>query len=306
MTLAELASVLTDSERVSLSLRKLYSEQGYTQYRMSKFEEYDLYARNKDFLISDNIITFTDTDGRLLALKPDVTLSIVKNSRVSEGTEKLFYNENVYRVSSGTGTFRELMQLGLECIGEVGEDEVREVLSLALSSLSEISSDYSLGVSSLDVVASVMLHFGLSEESRDEMLALLGKKNVEGIRLLGMERGLPDEAINAISLIASLHGSPEAVLGRLDALRLDEDCSLAIDRLSRAVMGLGKGVSVDFSVVGDMSYYNGIAFRGFIDGVPSSVLSGGQYDGLMQKMGKRARAVGFAVYLDGISKQVRG
>ncbi|MGN1194020.1 MAG: hypothetical protein ACI4SB_00895, partial [Acutalibacteraceae bacterium] len=40
-----------------------------------------------------------------------------------------------------------------------------------------------------------------------------------------------------------------------------------------------------------------------------SVLSGGQYDKLMKKMGKKSRAIGFAVYLDlleqtGAKKQV--
>ncbi len=61
------------------SLRALYSKFGYRPYRMSKFEEYDLYAGNRSFLPSGGVITFTDTNGRLMALKPDVTLSIAKN-----------------------------------------------------------------------------------------------------------------------------------------------------------------------------------------------------------------------------------
>ena len=58
----------------------VFESYGYRQFRMSKFEEYDLYVRNKDFLLSDKIITFNDTNGKLMALKPDVTLSIIKNS----------------------------------------------------------------------------------------------------------------------------------------------------------------------------------------------------------------------------------
>ena len=65
---------LSFQEKVIFSLRGLYRSYGYTQYKMSKFEEYDLYANNKDFLISDRVITFTDTNGKLMALKPDVTL----------------------------------------------------------------------------------------------------------------------------------------------------------------------------------------------------------------------------------------
>ena len=73
---------------------------------MSKFEEYDLYTRNKDFLVSDSIITFTDTSGALMALKPDVTLSIIKDSADVDGSvKKVYYNENVYRVSKGTQSF---------------------------------------------------------------------------------------------------------------------------------------------------------------------------------------------------------
>ena len=51
-----------------------------------------------------------------------------------------------------------------------------------------------------------------------------------------------------------------------------------------------------------MKYYNGIAFRGFISGLPAAVLLGGQYDNLMTKMGKDSRGVGFAVYLDGLDR----
>ena len=74
-------AVMDGLELIGLRLRSLYQDHGFTRYRMSKFEEYDLYSRNKDFLLSEGVITFTDVNGRLMALKPDVTLSIVKNVR---------------------------------------------------------------------------------------------------------------------------------------------------------------------------------------------------------------------------------
>ena len=97
---------LRREERVLFKLRDLYRLSGYAQYKMGKFEEYDLYARNKDFLVSDGVITFTDTDGRLMALKPDVTLSIIKNTRDRENcVQKVYYSENVYRISGSTRSF---------------------------------------------------------------------------------------------------------------------------------------------------------------------------------------------------------
>ena len=129
-------SVMTRQERISFMLRSLYSGHGYERYRMSKFEEYDLYSRNKDFLFSDGVITFTDTTGRLMALKPDVTLSIVKNRKDTPGTlQKLYYHENVYRVSAAADGFREQTQVGLECMGEVNDTCIAEVLRLAAESL---------------------------------------------------------------------------------------------------------------------------------------------------------------------------
>lgn len=78
-------SILKNDEKAVFALRSLYKQYGYRLFKMSKFEEYDLYSRNKDFLQSDGIITFNDTNGKLLALKPDVTLSIINNSKEQKG-----------------------------------------------------------------------------------------------------------------------------------------------------------------------------------------------------------------------------
>ena len=112
--------VLRNDELASYELRNLYKTFGYSQYKVGRFEEYDLYAHNKSFLVSENILTFTDTDGKLMALKPDITLSIVKNIPCEkENIHKLYYNENVYRTAPDSHGFKEIMQTGLECIGKI-------------------------------------------------------------------------------------------------------------------------------------------------------------------------------------------
>ena len=131
--------IFRNDEKAIYNLRTLYRRFGYTRFKMSKFEEYDLYVRNKDFLISDGIITFTDTNGRLLALKPDVTLSIIKNAKDVKGAvEKLYYNENVYRISQDSHSFKEINQTGLECIGDISIYDICEVLYLAVKSLERL------------------------------------------------------------------------------------------------------------------------------------------------------------------------
>ncbi len=74
-------STLQPKERASFALRALYEAAGCRKYHMGRFEEYSLYQANRSFLSSEQVITFTDLDGRLLALKPDVTLSIAKTAQ---------------------------------------------------------------------------------------------------------------------------------------------------------------------------------------------------------------------------------
>ena len=282
---------------ISDALCGLYGSFGYVRYKMNKFEEYDLYARNKDFLVADSVVTFTDTNGKLMALKPDVTLSIAKNCRDVPGeVNKLYYDENVYRVSKGANAFREIRQLGVECTGEVDNYCILEVLTLALQSLKAISGEYALDVSELSVIGELLEQSGLTAAQRQEALRLAGEKNLHETEALCREAGVDERTVEILKRLISSYGKPSQVLPSLKEL-LPESAGLA--RLERLAEALGDdAVRVDFSLVSDMSYYNGVVFKGYVGGIPESVISGGQYDRLMEKMKHTSRAVGFAVYLD--------
>ena len=124
-------SCLQPKEQASFALRALYEAAGCRKYHMGRFEEYGLYQENRSFLSSEQVITFTDLDGRLLALKPDVTLSIAKTAQPAPGeTLRYYYHENVYRPSAESHTFQEIGQMGLELLGEVGETQVRQAAAV--------------------------------------------------------------------------------------------------------------------------------------------------------------------------------
>lgn len=298
--------VLRSDEKAVFALRELYRKYGYQQYKMSKFEEYGLYLKNKDFLVSDNVITFTDTDGRLMALKPDVTLSIIKNGRDNpNGLQKVYYDENVYRVSKGTKCFKEIRQVGLECLGDVDDYAVTEVLSLAKKSLESISEDYLLDVSSIDVIKGVMDDACVSIQGQKEVLNFLAEKNVQGVEQVLVKEGVENK--DALIKLVTTYGAPEKVSKVLSGIKCSDKTRSSIDRLlsivnALSILGGADKVEIDFSVAGDMNYYNGIVFKGFVSGIPTGILSGGQYDNLMEKMQKNSRAIGFAVYLDELNK----
>ena len=166
---------LKKEEQAILLLRKLYQSYGYQPYKMSRFEEYDLYVRNKDFLISDQVITFSDRRGKLLALKPDVTLSIIKNAGKTLDTQRVYYNENVYRVDPQTRAFREIMQTGLECIGNLTNMDVTEVVLLAAQSLQTLDQNFVLDLSHMGLVGGVLKNSGLSHEGQELAMQYLGE-----------------------------------------------------------------------------------------------------------------------------------
>lgn len=289
------------AERVALSLRSLYAQYGYSQYKMSKFEEYDLYARNKDFLVSDSVITFTDLSGKLMALKPDVTLSIVKNSKdTSNNVQKLFYDENVYRVTKGSHGFKEIKQVGLECLGSVDDYCIAEVLMLAAQSLTAISEDAVLDVSNLNILKELTDSIGIPMDCREKLVKFISEKNTHELTALCQQCGIAQDHIDTLRWLVSAGGTPAAVLPQLQEKLAGLVKAETLSRFETILSSLGDEafIRIDFSVVDDIHYYNGIVFKGFVRGLPGSVLSGGQYDKLMRKMNRTDRAVGFAVYTD--------
>ena len=290
---------LKTEERAVFALRSLYRRYGYTPYKMSRFEEYDLYVRNKDFLVSDKIITFSGEGGRLLALKPDVTLSIVKNAPDEAGAvQKVYYNENVYR------DHREILQAGLECVGDLGDYEIAEVVLLAAKSLAELGDVYVLDISHMGLISAMLDSCGFDNEKKRLATEYLRRKNSHELK------GLCDaQAWKKLGVLVDCHGALED-LSKVEAVLTTEEERKALAELRQLMKmlessGFGKQIRLDFSVGSDLRYYSGVVFRGYLEGIPSSVLSGGQYDKLPQRMGRKARAIGFAIYADLLARYKR-
>ena len=282
-----------NEEQAGIGLKSLYRRYGYVPYKMSRFEAYDLYVRNKDFLVSDQIITFSDRSGRLLALKPDVTLSIVKNAPEEPGVvQKVYYHENVYR------DYREIPQAGLECVGDLGDYEIAEVVLLAARSLQLLGGSWVLDISHMGLLAAVLEDSGFDRDTQRQAMEYLHRKNYHQMKTLCTGNSAWDK----LEVIASCRGGRE-VLNRLEAVLTTEAEQQALSQLKGLwsileASGCAESVRLDFSVGNNMRYYSGVVFRGYLEGIPASVLSGGQYDKLPRKMGRKAKAIGFAMYLD--------
>ena len=299
-------SDLQPKERASFALRALYEAAGCRKYHMGRFEEYGLYQENRSFLSSEQVITFTDLDGRLLALKPDVTLSIAKTAQPAPGeTLKYYYHENVYRPSAESHTFKEIAQMGLEMLGAVGEAQVQQAVGLAAKSLEQLGAAWVLELSHMGYPFGLLDALAVPETARPALLDLLHEKNAHELRAAAKAAGLDDAGADTLCALLTLCGGCEETLARAEAFCKNDRMRAAAAEL-RALTGSlsagGGSVRLDLSLTGEMEYYNGLVFQGYLQGLPRPLLKGGRYDLLMQKFTPGADAIGFAVYLDELDR----
>ena len=68
--------------------------------------------------------------------------------------------------------------------------------------------------------------------------------------------------------------------------------------LQKGLVSFGVKANIDFSLLNDEGYYNGIIFAGYVEKIPRPVLSGGRYDKLLTRLKKDFDGLGYALYLN--------
>ncbi len=292
-------------ESIISELSTLYRQYGYKRYKPSCFEEYALYQENKDFLIGKNVITFSDLNGELMAMRPDVTLSLIRHSDISDKvTEKYFYNEKVYRQSSGGRNYKEISQIGVEVVGAIDETVVGELTILVCKTLETVSDDYILDVSHMGFTEGLLNEF---TSNRNQLSEYLRTKNLHDFYSLAEKEKYPKKLISAFETAVNACGSPQNVLKSAKLAILNSTMRDAVDELTALFEVLDEfdyadKVNINFSATANADYYNGVIFNGYVKNIPHCVLSGGRYDKLIEKFEKDGGAIGFALYLGEIER----
>ncbi len=300
---------LSREELVTIRVSHLFAQYGYSHYRMGKFETYDMYLENRAFLDNQQIITFTDGTGKLVALKPDVTMSIVKNLPADAKTRKLYYNENVFRMRAHGGEYHEIAQMGIEYIGAESCYAQAEVLLLAGESLGIISPDYILNINHMGFFSGIFDHLTLPQGGRGKILTALRSKNPHSLAQQLEDLDVPQQYRTPLIQMVSLGGNFADTLTQAKALCINTQMEEAWQELSHVYEALEgtevqRHLGLDFSLINDDDYYSGINLRGFVPGLPRHVLGGGRYDKLVRRFGKPQCAMGFALVLGELSRML--
>ena len=135
------------------------------------------------------------------------------------------------------------------------------------------------------------------------IIALLCDKNSFALRTLCEENGIGSAITDIAVSLCEISGKATEVIDTIEKLCINRemmDSAAELKSIIKALAdcNLADNLYIDFSIIGDTKYYNGVVFRGYVDKLPKSILAGGRYDNLLRGMGKTGGAIGFAVYSD--------
>lgn len=297
---------LQPKEKIAINLEHMYHSFGFEKYKMNKFEKYSFYLENENFLNDSRILTFYDLHGKLLALKPDITMSIIKNRIMSSmDTHKIYYNESVFRIPFGSDEFKEIQQIGVEYFGKKDTYQTIEILNLALRSLKNISDEFILSISNVAILLIFFESLSLKSNQKDKIIYFMQQKNSHDLEKYIKSENIDDNGI--LVKLLKISSNPKEAIKTIFELFSDSKYLDEIKELEEIVEILlnivdEKNISIDFSHISNTEYYNQLVFVGYGDGFVNPVLTGGRYDNLAVKMGLDTEyALGFAVDLSVIN-----
>jgi ATP phosphoribosyltransferase regulatory subunit len=256
---------------------------------------------------------FTDTDGRMLAIRPDVTSSVARAAATlfaeSERPLRLCYVAPVFRQQpqSHAEWRRESTQIGCELIGANSSAADMEVLAIICEVLERLDLDRhcSITLNDVEVFNGIAEQLKLHPDSRNEMRELVDTRNAADLEsfLAGYSSA---EDSKAFAQLIQLSGKRKTLS---DARRLITNArsQSALDRLECLwsvieALQLTDRFEIDLGDVSRLDYYTGLTFKIYVSGAGTRVGSGGRYDGLTASFGRAEPAVGFVLELDALTE----
>src|SRR5882672_7197098 len=281
----------------------------YEEIITPTLDYYSLFERGMGPSEAHHAFRFADTDGRLLALRPDVTSGIARVTATLLANRprplRLCYASPVFRQQgqSAIEWRRESTQIGCELMGQNSAASDIEVLAIACEVLRrlELDREYVITLNDVEVFNGVAENLGFDANARDQLRQLVDGRNVADLESFLISYASSEDC-RAFSQLIQLSGRLET-LDKAHRVITNARSSAALDRLERLwriieSLGISDHFEVDLGDVSRLDYYTGLTLKIYVEGAGASVGSGGRYDNLTANFGKGEPAVGFVLDLD--------
>ena len=284
----------------------------YEEITTPTVDYYSLFEHGMGRTEAHRAFRFTDTDGRLLALRPDVTSAAARAAATlfaeRQRPLRFCYVAPVFRQQpqSHAEWRRESTQIGCELIGANTRVADLEVLAIASEFLRRLGLDgnYVITLNDVDIFNGVAERLRLDADSREEMQQLIDVRNAADLERFLVPYVSSEEAREFAQLM-QLSGKRESLSMARSVISNEQSCA-ALDRLESLwqvieSLGLTDYFEIDLGDVARLDYYTGLTFKVYVNGAGYRVGSGGRYDGLTASFGKAEPAVGFVLDLDALT-----
>ena len=301
--------------RVEDAAMRVFDRRGYEEIVTPSIDYFALFDRGMGHGEAQRAFRFTDTDGRMLALRPDVTSTIARAAATLFAARarplRLCYASAVFRQRprSHAEWRREWTQVGCELIGanSVGADA--EVLAGAAEILNDLDlrGRFRVTLNHVGVFNGVAEQFGLDPEARERLRRIIDARDAAA---LGQFTAAPADAgqLDLARLLLRPGGGRDLV-GAARGSFGNERSRAALDALAELLdaldaRGLADSFEIDLCDVSGLDYYTGLVFKVYVAGAGTRVGGGGRYDELTANFGGREPAVGFALDVDALTEVI--
>lgn len=281
---------------------------GYEEIQTPTIEYYKTYHVGFDDLKEEQMYKFFDNQGRILALRADMTIPIARlvATKFKDVTSplRLRYCADVFKVHEAfAGNRNEIRDLGIECIGVNKVEGDLEILCVAMEALDVIKDQkLTLEIGDVNFFRSACEVLSLSQDNVEALAYLIDNKRLPELNEYLEELALDEQYKQFFKQIVWWNGSVD-ILDEALNYTFDDTLVASITYLKELYeklkqLGYEERITFDLGKIGKLNYYTGIIFDAFVEGVGLRVMSGGRYDTLIKKYGKDLPAVGFSIKLD--------
>jgi ATP phosphoribosyltransferase regulatory subunit len=286
-------------------IRELFRLSGYYEIETPTIEFYDTFSAETDLTPQETMFKFFDQRGRILVLRPDATIPVARIAATKykdmQCPIRISYIENTFRYNElGGGKQKEFTQAGAEILGVSTAEADAEVIATAVNCAKACGiGEFKIDIGQVDFFKGLMEETALSTQDIEQMRILIDKKDFLGIEELVERHDISSRLKDLILELPRLFGSID-VIDKVEEMTMNKRSLDALANLRQVLeiiedYDLSKYISVDLGMVQSLNYYTGIIFRGFTHGVGFPIISGGRYDNLVEKFGRKCPATGFSL-----------
>jgi histidyl-tRNA synthetase len=288
--------------KVENAMREVCARFGFGEVVTPTFEHSELFTLRSGQGIIDEMYVFKDKGDREMALRPEITASVVRFYVNELSTMpkplKLYYVGNCFRYENPqSGRFREFFQLGAELIGSKNPETDAEAIALAVSCIRAAGlENYVVRIGHIGIMKSLVRSEIKDEQTAADVLRMIDKEDFDAMGDMFDAKALPRKLFDRITSLAEIKGEVE-LLNNLEQ-------SEATDYLKEVFATLKlhgiEECQVDLGIVRGLDYYTGMVFE--IDaprlGAEKQIMGGGSYTLSELFGGEPVFSTGFAIGID--------